>query len=165
MKNNYTRLSVEIKEANSEDKNSVENLFQFYLHDLSEYTDNLNIAKNGNFDTSDVELFFTKDNLLPLKIVLEDEIIGFIFLIKGKTVNYVINDMFILRKFRNRGLGKIVVKKVFTQYKGTYAVMQLINNKSAVTFWHSLYNDIQLEYEESQMVSSGETCLLQKFTV
>lgn len=78
----------------------------------------MDLCKNEKFDDSDVELFLTQENLIPLKIQIEDKIIGFIFLVKGKTVDYVINDMFILRKYRNKGLGKKVIAKLFALYKG-----------------------------------------------
>ncbi|HWI48391.1 MAG TPA: GNAT family N-acetyltransferase [Rummeliibacillus sp.] len=158
-------IDIKLIEANSEDKNILENLFQYYLHDLSEYTENLGLESDGRFDITDIELFITQDNLLPIKILLNNEIIGFIFLIKGKTVDYVINDMFILRKFRSKGLGKVVTKIIFDQYKGSYAVMQLVNNKPAITFWHTIYHNSQIEYEENEMVSGEDLCLIQKFKV
>ena len=158
-------IDIKLIEANSEDKNILENLFQYYLHDLSEYTENLGLESDGRFDITDIELFITQDNLLPIKILLNNEIIGFIFLIKGKTVDYVINDMFILRKFRSKGLGKVVTKIIFDQYKGSYVVMQLVNNKPAITFWHAIYHNSQIEYEENEMVSGEDLCLIQKFKV
>lgn len=158
---------VEIREAEVKDKEVLKKLFQFYLHDLSEYTDALNINSQGEFDNDDVDTFFDETNLNPMTIKIKEEIIGFIFLnhSMGKAVDYIINDIFILRKYRNRGLGKIVTDKLFRLYPGKYGLIELIKNKPAIRFWHSVFNDKNLKFEESEIVSDGEDCLMQKFTV
>lgn len=158
--------NIEIAEAEFKDKEKLKNLFQFYLHDLSEYSDALNVNSQCKFDDSDVDVFFDETNLIPMTIKIKEAIIGFIFLNHSMgTVDYVINDIFILRKYRNRGLGKIVIDKLFKLYPGKYGLLELIRNKPAITFWHSVFNDKNLEYEESEIVSDGEDCLMQKFTI
>ncbi|WP_164931461.1 GNAT family N-acetyltransferase [Longirhabdus pacifica] len=157
--------NVILQEANMEDQVVLENLFQLYLHDLSEYAESLILGEDGKFKNDVVELFLTREDLISLKILYKNEMIGFIFLVKGKNVDYAINDMFICRQFRNKGIGKILVEKVFTQYKGTYVIVELWNNKSAIAFWHSIYKQLHIKYEEVQELSDGELCLVQTFTV
>lgn len=159
--------NVEIAEADVKDKDMLENLFQYYLHDLSEYADTLNVNSQGKFDTNDVAIFFDETNLIPMTIKVEDEIIGFIFLnhSTGMSVDYVINDIFILRKYRNKGIGKVVINKLFKLYTGKYGLLELIKNKPAIKFWHSVFDDENIKYEESQTVSDGEVGLMQKFTI
>ncbi len=159
--------NVEITEADVKDKEKLKNLFQYYLHDLSEYTDTLNVNSQGKFDNNDVDVFFDEINFIPMKIKVEEEIIGFIFLnhSMGKVVDYIINDIFILRKYRNKGIGKIVINKLFELYPGKYGLIELIKNKPAIKFWHSVFNDKNLKYEESKIVSDGEDCIMQKFTI
>ncbi len=159
--------TIEIAEADVKDKEKLKNLFQFYLHDLSEYTDALNVNSQGKFDNNDVDTFFDEANLIPMTIKIREEIIGFIFLnhSMGKVVDYIINDIFILRKYRNRGIGKVVIDKLFKLYSGNYGLLELIKNKPAIKFWHSVFNDKNLKYEESEIVSDGEDCLMQKFTI
>lgn len=158
--------NVELTKADANDREKLKNLFQFYLHDLSEYTDALSVNSQGEFDNNDVDLFFDEANLIPLAIKIEKEVIGFIFLncSKGSVVDYIINDLFILRKYRKRGIGKVVIDKLFDLYPGKYGLLELINNKPAIKFWHAVFQDKNIEYEEREVVSDGEVCLMQKTT-
>ena len=159
--------NIDITKADVKDKEKLKKLFQFYLHDLSEYTEALDVNAKGEFDNNDVDAFFDETNLIPMAIKLKEEIIGFIFLnnSSGNTVDYIINDIFILRKYRNRGIGKEVVNKLFKVYPGKYGLLELAKNKPAVKFWHSVFKDKNLEYQENEIKSDGEDCLMQKFTI
>ncbi|MFJ8260496.1 hypothetical protein ACIQ4I_00840 [Rummeliibacillus sp. NPDC094406] len=64
-------IHIELIEANSENKNILENLFQYYLHDLSEYTENLSLESDGKFDSGDVELFFYTRQFTSNKNIIE----------------------------------------------------------------------------------------------
>lgn len=160
-----SKIEVQIKAADIKDKEKLKNYFQFYLHDLSEFAETLNVNSLGRFENDDVDIFFQKENLIPMTINIEDEIIGFIFLNKGRTVDYVINDIFILRKYRNKGLGKAVINKLFKLYPGKYGLIELIKNRPAIEFWHSVFHGNNIEYLEDEAIYDGEACITQKFTV
>lgn len=69
---------VTIEEAQVKDKEKIKNLFQFYLHDLSEFAETLNVNSQGKFENNDVDTFFGMENAISMTIKIKDEVIGFI---------------------------------------------------------------------------------------
>jgi len=163
------RNEINLRVATDSDKLILKNLQQFYLHDLSEYTINLDVDVNGLFENNDIDIFYEKDALIPLVIEYEKIVVGFILLATPpytlQGADYVINDFFILRKYRGRGLGKVVAKELFKARLGKYAMMQLINNQTAISFWKIVLSENGFAYEEKEVMDGDDECLLQMFEV
>lgn len=158
------KYNVTLEEIQEKDKEMIKNLFQFYLHDLSEFAETLNVNSQGKFDNNDVDTFFGMEKAISMMIKIKDEVIGFIFIIKGKTMDYIINEIFILRKHRSKGIGKIVINKLFELYPGKYGLVILAKNKPARSFWRSVYDEHNIEYEENEVIFDTEVCVSHKFT-
>lgn len=165
----YLNESVKIIPVSSEKKHILENLLSLYLHDLSEFADDLKIDINGKFQYEGLELYITKDELKPFFIFLEDEIVGFIFVNTGKYVSkgidFVVNEFFILKSFRRKGISAIAIKKFFNDNKGKYEIEQLANNNIAINFWKKIYKVHEIEYEESIKMSDGFELYSQIFNI
>jgi predicted acetyltransferase len=159
--------NVTIQRAELKDKVILENLFQLYLHDLSEFATTLEISVHGRFENDDVSLYFEKEHLIPITIKYMDKTIGFAMFnfCKNEGVDYVINDMFIIKKHRGKGIGKLVANEIFDHYKGRYWIIELDANKPAISFWHSIFKEKGIEYEEVHKDFDGEDCVIQKFVV
>lgn len=156
---------VTIEKAQVKDKEKISNLFQFYLHDLSEFAETLNVNSQGKFENNDVDTFFEMENAISMTINVKDVVVGFIFIIKGKTVDYIINEIFILRKYRSKGIGKIVINKLFESYPGKYGLAILAKNKPAIRFWNSVYDEHNIDYEENEAIYDTEVCISHRFTI
>jgi len=144
-------------------------MFQLYLHDLSEYTVNLDVNTEGVFENNDIDLFYEKDALMPLVIEHGGGIVGFILLntppYAPQGYDYYINDFFILRKFRGKGIGKLAANELFQAYSGKFAMVQLAQNSTAVNFWKKVLAENGFEYEEKEIEQDGEPCIFQGFMV
>ena len=104
------------------------------------------------------------EDAISMMIKLKDEVVGFVFIVKGKIVDYIINEIFILRKYRSKGIGKIVTKKLFESYPGKYGLVILSKNKPAMRFWKTIYDEYSIKYEESEVIYDTEICVSHKFT-
>jgi predicted acetyltransferase len=163
-----TKSNIKLRKAQETDKNSLKNLHQLYLHDLSEYTENLDVNGDGVFENNDIDIFFEKDALIPLIIEYNETIVGFILLNTPpytKGADYLINDFFILRKYRSQGLGKIATKELFRTYAGKFATMQLLKNQTAISFWKKVFNENGIEYKEKEIIDNNDKCLFQEFQI
>lgn len=136
------------------------NLYQLYLHDLSEFSDNLQPDASGLFDPSDVDLFFEEEALIPLKILVSGEIAGFVFLSKsgGSRVDYVIQETFILRGHRGKGLGKAVLKTLVEISPGKYGMYVLKDNVPAEAFWRGALTSLGIEVISEDAELHGDAC-------
>jgi len=150
---------LKLERAGIDDKDFIKNLYQHYMHDLSEFNDSLQPDAMGLFDNSFVDSYYCKDNLIPLKITLANSIIGFLFCSKGQKVDYIIQDIFILKNYRNRGLGKLAVEQLFALYPGRFGLGVLIKNASAKLFWTHCLEHLGINYTSSEVIEDGQLCI------
>jgi predicted acetyltransferase len=149
-------------------KSVLENLMALFLHDLSEYADDIKIDSTGLHRFDVLDLFFEKEGLTPFFIQTEGEIIGFILIQSGPYSNpehadYVLNSFFILRKYRRRGIGIAVASKFFELYPGRYCCGQLKSNIPAVQFWKKVYAKHNLNVFELERIDEGNLLVEQYF--
>ena len=135
-------------------KSKLENLISIYLHDLSEFANDLKINNEGKFEYDNLDLYFKSQDLTPYFITYQGEVAGFILFNSGKYVpkhiDYVINELFILKSFRKKGIASAAIKILLDNYKGNYRIVQISSNKKAVNFWMKFYEKQGIEYVESE---------------
>ncbi|MCM3315332.1 GNAT family N-acetyltransferase [Rummeliibacillus stabekisii] len=162
-------MTIMLKEVLEIEKSILRNLYSLYLHDLSKYTTNLNIGEDGAFHYDELDDFWKVDGLSPYFITWNEKIIGFILLLERpflkKANDYGINDFFILNQYKGKGLAMQAASKVFEMKRGQYFIIQVVENKRAVTFWKKVYIDLHIDANERQDVIDGELCLIQTFKV
>ncbi len=73
---NMKNIDFKLVRSSVVDKDFIKNIYQYYLHDLSEFNDCLQLDSMGLFNNPFVDLYYCEDNLIPLKITLENNIIG-----------------------------------------------------------------------------------------
>ncbi|WP_123040545.1 GNAT family N-acetyltransferase [Cohnella candidum] len=162
---------MRISKVELNDKGILMNLMTLFLHDLSEFNNDLEINQsNGLFEFDVFEWFFEKEGLTPFFIYNESKIIGFILLQSGPYTNqefadYVLNSFFIQKKYRRQGLGREACKLFFKQFPGRYAISQLKNNVPAVQFWKNIYKSIDVEFYEKEEIEDGHEVVYQYFKV
>lgn len=162
-------MSVALREVLKSEKNILKNLYSLYLHDLSRYTSTLDIGPDGIFEYEGLDQFWEVDGLSPYFIMKDMNIIGFILLLERpllkKDHDFAVNDLFMLKKYRGQGNSTQAMQELFDKRQGKYYVIELIENKPAVSFWKKIYNDFNIQYEEKQDCIDDELCLIQSFNI
>ena len=129
----------------------------------------LDIGEEGSFDYEGIDKFWIVEGLSPYFIKLDNMIIGFILLVERpfltKENDFGVNDIFILNKYKGKGLGRQAIKMLFQEKQGKYFVVELMENRPAVSFWKKLYNELDIQYEERQAIMDDELCLIQTFEI
>lgn len=150
-------------------KSKLENLMSIYLHDLSEFADDLKINEDGKFEYDGLELYFKSEDLTPYFIIYQGEVAGFVLFNKGKYVSkdidYTVHEIFILKGFRNKGIAKAAVKILLDAYKGKYRIVQISTNNTAVNFWRKFYEKQGIKYIESKEKLDNLEANVQIFSV
>lgn len=166
---NYVAGNIELIRIMKKDKKVLENLISLYLHDLSEFADDLKIDENGLFEYEGLELYYTSDELMAYFITLDHEIIGLVFINTGKYapqgVDYSINEFFILKSYRRKGLSKLAINEFMKNHHGTYEIIQFENNITAVNFWHKYLKSEGITYKETKEFSDGFEVYQQVFHI
>jgi len=162
-------MNLILKEVLETEKAILNNLYSLYLHDLSNFTSQIDIGEDGRFEYEDLDEFWLTEGLSPYFITLDKNIIGFILLVERpflkKDYDYGVNDLFVLNKYKGRGLGTKAIETLFQLKKGKYFVIELMENKPAVSFWKRLYSKLNIQFEEKQNVVDDEQCLIQTFFI
>jgi len=146
-------MNIEITRINKDQKDKFLNLYNLYLYDLSQYTGE-DPQENGEFDPTNTFLYLERDDLYPFFIMYDEKTIGFILVCSSpfvpEGVDYTVQELFLLKKYRGMNFASKGVAKVFDQFKGKISISQLEVNKPAVSFWRKYYQEHNLKYTEEQ---------------
>ncbi|WP_249599001.1 GNAT family N-acetyltransferase [Peribacillus frigoritolerans] len=157
-------MTVSFNPVSKDEKHILQNLYSLYLHDLSEFTEGLDISTDGSF-----ELIWKEEGLTPYFLKKDMKIAGFLLLLERpflkKDYDYSVNDIFILKKYRRKGTAISLLKELFKQKKGSYFVVQLANNIPAVIFWRKIFSELSIDFEEKKQIVDNEECLVQSFQI
>jgi len=126
----------------------LENLFQLYLHDIiDENSSDIKMNENGLFDNN-IDGYWIKEECITSFLIKNDnEIVGFIVIgkpwlvLKKENDSYSIVEMFILNKYKRKGIGKNVVLQLFKKYIGKWEIATLPNSKERTLFWEKIISE------------------------
>ncbi|MGE7610325.1 GNAT family N-acetyltransferase [Peribacillus frigoritolerans] len=162
-------MTVSFNSVSKDEKHILQNLYSLYLHDLSEFTEGLDISPNGSFEFDSFELIWNEEGLTPYLLKKDMKIAGFLLLLErpflNKDYDYSINDIFILKKYRRKGAAIALLKEMFKQKNGSYFVVQLASNIPAVKFWRRAFSELSIDFEEKKQIVDNEECLVQSFQI
>lgn len=145
-------MNIEIILTTKENAYIINNIYPLYLHDLSEHYGNLP-NKHGIYEESNdyktlleqnkvFNIWWEKTHCLYPFLILVDEIpAGFIFIATPpytpKETDYYVNEFFILRPFRGKGIGSYAASRVFDKFKGRWYLFTNPSEKNIAgqKFW------------------------------
>ncbi|OCA82318.1 hypothetical protein A8F94_20635 [Bacillus sp. FJAT-27225] len=161
-------MDITLIKAECDHAEIIKNMYALYLHDLSAFSDSLRENSKGTYEFDSFSLLWEKEGVNPYFILANGEKAGFILLLEPpftKKIDYLINDFFIYKRFRKRGVGLRTAQLLFEQKPGSYFVAQLERNQPAVRFWHRVYTNLGIPYEEYKDNEENEKILCQEFLV
>lgn len=73
--------------------------------------------------------------------MINSEVAGFAIVQELNTGAYDMEQFFVLRKFRRKGVGRSAAKRLFDEFSGQWTVEQIATNKAAQIFWRGVISD------------------------
>lgn len=144
-------MKVELVIAESSEL--VRNLFQYYIYDMSEYT-KFSPNSDGTFTVDEriiqLNTYWTNPDHYPYLILVNDEVAGFSLLRKYPFNKdyFDIGQFFILRKFKNSGVGRKAFTLSVHKHPGKWLTRVLPNNDGAYRFWEKVISEVSDELPE-----------------
>ena len=139
-------MKVEIKKASVQQKPILQNLLQLYLYDFSEFA-GADVNEEGIFEDRNLDTYWQSDpTRIPFLVFVDEKIAGFV-LLNSKTCLYkqgeakAFAEFFVMRKYRNKGIGKKVAFTLFEKFPGKWEIRQLEENKHAQEFWRKIIRE------------------------
>lgn len=140
-----TNLKIELRSISAINKDVATNLFQYYVYEMSGF---LRLAPSGKgvfyFDQSTLDQYWLRDDHYPFFIYCDNEIAGFSLIRKypaDKSL-YDMGQFFVLKIFKNKGVGRKAVELSVSKFPGAWLTRVLIKNTNALSFWLSVISKI-----------------------
>lgn len=143
---------IKLIPASLKDYPTIQNMARFYVYDMSQYLgeeEGWECPEDGLFECLDFKKYWENDDSFPFLVRYQNELVGFVIVDKKTSephIDFNMAQFFILRKFKNKGIGKFVAHRCFDQFCGSWEVMVLPGNDGAYQFWHSIIT----EYTKNQ---------------
>ncbi|GFN33001.1 hypothetical protein PCURB6_32610 [Paenibacillus curdlanolyticus] len=139
-------MKVTLQQITESNKEQFENLFNYYLYELSPYSRE-DIGTKGTFEMEDISPYYRDERLYPYYIMLNERIAGFILVTSppyvAEDVDYSVQELFVLPKYRGTNIAQDAVVQIFKLYPGRYEVGMYKSNIIAVKFWTKLLSTLQ----------------------
>ncbi|HOP65778.1 MAG TPA: GNAT family N-acetyltransferase [Bacilli bacterium] len=126
--------------VSKKDKLILENLLQLYLHDISYYFPIDFDSSSGKYIYDDLEKYFNGSNNLAYFIKIGNNIGGFI-LVDKENDSYILQEIFVLNNYKNKGIGGESVNKLFNKNRGKWIIKSLPSSPLAEKFWLKTINN------------------------
>jgi len=147
-KNHFEFDLIQLIPAVLSDHPAIQNMARFYVYDMSEYMGSepgWETPEDGLYECIDFKKYWEPDSTAsPFLIKYKDELAGFAIVDqKGsdEQVDFNMAQFFILRKFKNKGIGKFVAQSCFEKFKGLWEVNVMLENHGAYKFWKKIIAD------------------------
>lgn len=131
-------MHVEVIPATPRDKPVIERLLQLYEHDNSEFF-GADVDAEGVYRVMDTEGIWQPGWHIFL-IRFDGQLAGFAFVTwhpsyLGDGETYLMDEFFIMRKYRRRGVGEHVARTLFDRFPGRWEISEWPTNLGVQAFW------------------------------
>jgi len=142
---------IKLLEASVADKPVMRSLMQLYQYDTSEFNGQ-DPDPHGLFDYPDLDHYWTEhgrreEGRIAILIQINDVVAGFALInnfslvVPRKPSTRSLAELFIMRKWRRRQIGKMIVKEIFDNFPGHWEIRQERENTSAQLFWRNVIQE------------------------
>jgi predicted acetyltransferase len=140
-----------------EEKFILENLWQLYEYDMSQYEEDGGPNDYGLFGRRYFDHYWTDKGRYPYFIKISGKLAGFVLVssirnlkesgndhpmnLSHSDVTHSVGEFFVLRNYRRKGIGKFVAHRIFDMFPGKWRVSQMENNQPSQEFWRKIISE------------------------
>jgi predicted acetyltransferase len=140
MGDNAPMISLDL--AAPEESGALGNLMQLYVYDWSEVLP-LDVGSDGRFDDYPIDVYWTEAWRHPFLLRVDSQLAGFVLVsersrLTGASGVADMAELFVVRRYRRRGVGVAAATAAFERFKGPWEVRQRRDNVDATTFWRKV---------------------------
>ncbi len=166
MTNQTNPTECHLRRATAADIPRIENLMQFYNYDLSESYP-LSFGETGLYALRPKQAYWSTPTVHPYLIDVGGELAGFAVVdqeVVAPTSTFNLGYFFVGRRFRQKGIGKQIVRQLLQRYPGAWEIYHLRENDAARRFWtKALAAEGTNRASVSERLIDDEMCVLYRF--
>ena len=135
-------MTVTLTKAQAEQAPLLQNLFQFYVHDFSEFwagTPKGDLLPDGRFEPYPLDDYWARPDWSAWLIRSDGALAGFALINdvahSSQPVDHSVAEFFILRKHRGGGVAQQAARALFALHPGSWEAAVARKNVKAERFW------------------------------
>lgn len=133
-------MNIELQPIPLEDKPVLRNLMELCLHDSSEFNGD-EVGEHGLFGYNYIDFYWVENGRFPFFVRVDGKLAGFVLVRTLDENTRSLAEFFILRKYRRKGIGRIVAHRVFNNFPGKWQIAQEAVNLPAQAFWRAVIGE------------------------
>jgi predicted acetyltransferase len=145
-------MNLVVAAAGPEDEQRLAALFELYIYDFSE-TVEIDVGDDGRFRPPPLATWFSDPRRHAFLIRVDERLAGFALVqersrLSGDEAVCDVAELFVMRRYRRRGVGGQVAATLFDRFRGRWEVRQKAENPRATAFWRRVigrYTDGRFE--------------------
>lgn len=136
-------MTIDLTRATREEIPVLRSLMQFYLYDIASL-DHWDLREDGAYGNPErIESFWVEKDYDRFLIRVDGVLAGFAITSRSPDAAiHVINEFFVLRRYRRSGVGRAVARRLFEGHDGTWYLTVMRANVPAQDFWASVISDL-----------------------
>jgi predicted acetyltransferase len=148
----YNVNKPEVRLALHEDRLPIQRMLELYQHDLSDIW-NQDLDAHGEYGYA-LDRYWDTEGFHPFVATVDRRYAGFALVnqeVRIGTHGYWMDQFFVLKKYRHRGVGQFLAESVFAALPGRWEVGQMSENVRAQAFWREVigkYTDAHFKEHE-----------------
>ncbi len=135
-------MDIRVEPILLEQKSVLIQMMELYNYDFSEFSqDDLN--EYGYFGYAHIDDYWNEEGRHPFFIRVDGKLAGLVLVRSCCEHNDLPNphniaEFFVMKKYRNNGVGRAAAVKVFDRFPGSWEISQWTNNLPAQRFWQKV---------------------------
>ncbi len=154
-------MNISIEPILIEQKSVFIQMMELLNYDFSEFSDD-DINEYGYYGYDRIDDYWNDEGRFPFFVRVDGKLAGLVLLRSCSVYNNLDNahniaEFFIMKKYRRKGVGRIVAIEVFNRFKGNWEVSIWANNNVARYFWKNIISYYTKEQYSTFSSSSSES--------
>jgi predicted acetyltransferase len=131
--------NFDVRLASPADRLPIYRMLELYQHDLSDIWDQ-DLDSHGEYGYA-LDRYWDSEGFHPFVATADGKYAGFALAnraVRIGTEGYWMDQFFVLKKYRSRGIGHLLARSVFAALPGRWEVGQMPQNVAAQAFWRKV---------------------------
>jgi predicted acetyltransferase len=135
-------MGFEVHHATLDDRPALETLLELYLNEFSEIVVS-EVDLTAWLGDIDLPSYWVTEGRYPYLATVDGKLAGFALVQRGSMITargdlWDMQHFFVMRKYRHRGLGSDLARRVWCEHPGPWEVRVVENNDAALRFWSNV---------------------------
>jgi predicted acetyltransferase len=164
-------MRLQVVEAARKHQTVLRHLFELYAHDFSPMTgEDVNEATGMWTDDAFLANGWNDPHFHPYLLKADGKWAGFAWVEWGSYINpdddahWLMEEFFIMRKYRQQGIGEWFARALFARHAGTWEVGEIHENEPAQHFWRKVIGRYAGVFDEVIVDNDRWTGPVQRFS-